>query len=80
LDETGLSGEYAWSIKVKSFERDALNAALKEIGLALTPERRNVEYIVVWRSEGICPVALFDDEEGVRVRLPPSFVSGFLDF
>ena len=51
LDETGLSGEYDWRIKAKSFEMDALNAALKEIGLALTPERRKVEYIVVRRID-----------------------------
>ena len=29
LDETGLSGEYDWRLKVKSFDLDALNAALK---------------------------------------------------
>jgi hypothetical protein len=51
LDETGLSGEYDWRIKVKSFDLDVLNGALKEIGLALTPERRKVEYIVVRRVE-----------------------------
>jgi thiol-disulfide isomerase/thioredoxin len=51
LDETGLLGKYDWNIKVKSFDRDALNGALKEIGLALSPERRKVEYIVVRRID-----------------------------
>ena len=49
MDEAGLLGAYDWKIKVKSFELDDLNVALKEIGLALKPERRKVEYIVVWR-------------------------------
>jgi thiol-disulfide isomerase/thioredoxin len=49
LDETGLSGEYDWKIKVESFDEDDVNTALKDLGLALTPERRKVEYIVVRR-------------------------------
>src|SRR5262249_15493488 len=51
LDETGLSGEYDWKIKVKSFDLDDVNVPLKDIGLALTPERRKVEYIVVRRID-----------------------------
>jgi thiol-disulfide isomerase/thioredoxin len=51
LDETGLAGEYDWRMKVKSFNLDDLNATLKEIGLALTTERRKVPYIVVRRID-----------------------------
>lgn len=51
VDETGLLATYDWNIKVKSFDLHALNVALKEIGLALSPERRKVEYIVVRRIE-----------------------------
>lgn len=52
LDETALSGEYDWRIKVKSFALDDLNTALRTIGLTLIPERRTIEYIVVRRTDG----------------------------
>jgi thiol-disulfide isomerase/thioredoxin len=51
LDETGLAGEYDWRVKATSFDLDGLNAALKKLGLVLTPERRKVEYIVVRRAD-----------------------------
>ena len=50
LDETGLEGKYDWTLKVKSYELEDLNAALKPLGLALRPARRQVPYLVVRRS------------------------------
>jgi peroxiredoxin len=47
FDETGLNEKYDWSVKFKSFELNDVNEGLKPIGLALTQERRRVEYIVV---------------------------------
>ena len=51
FDETGLPGEYDWSLKVKSFELGELNAGLKKIGLAVTSERRKVDYLVIRRVD-----------------------------
>jgi thiol-disulfide isomerase/thioredoxin len=51
MDDTGLSDSYDWQIKVKSFSMEDLNAALKEIGLAVSRERRKVEYVVVRRAD-----------------------------
>jgi thiol-disulfide isomerase/thioredoxin len=49
VDETGLSDRYDWQLKLKSFAADDVNEALKKMGLAITRDRRKLDYIVVRR-------------------------------